>query len=432
MTISKDILEKARAWFAAAPSLKLGGIELRDYQVEAGWQSYLHDSLVVLPTGLGKTIVALLHAGLLVADMAEDKHYGIIIMLAPTRALLVQHHELFSEKLAIGKENIHIVDGGMEPQKRKEFYATLATSAPAVLFMTPQTLDNDLQHDAFPRHNLACLVLDEAHHATLDHPYVLIYNDLVRHGFKPRILAMTASPGETEEEIGTLCQTLGIDPKNAIFKDREDEDVAPYIHTITVRRIGVDLPPQWHDALEALMLSLAQCCTWLVMAGIAEADVVTGKQFKKAIPKMFFLDLFQKFSASEEGSPGRFKLLSRPAPAAAADRGVRGRAARGPRCAREGASRVDLGPQAVAGRGAGRDRERFHRRGHAGRPARAGEGARAGRGARGAARHHDRAGAGREGAQPRGRGEGVAGRARLRDPRGAEGAVRQGTPRRVG
>jgi len=62
MSINKGILEKARAWFAAAPSLKLDGIEPRDYQVEAGWSSYLHDSLVVLPTGLGKTIVALLHS----------------------------------------------------------------------------------------------------------------------------------------------------------------------------------------------------------------------------------------------------------------------------------------------------------------------------------------------------------------------------------
>ncbi len=311
MDITKDTLDKARAWFAAAPSLKLGDIELRDYQVESGWSSYLRDTLVVLPTGLGKTIVALLHAGLAVADMVEDRHYGIIVMVAPTRALLVQHHELFADRLAIGKENIHIVDGGMEPSKRLEYYLSLAHTTPAVLFMTPQTLDNDLQQNRFPRDKLAVLILDEAHHATLDHPYVLIYNDLVHHDQKPRILAMTASPGETEEEIGTLCTTLGIDPKNAIFKAREDADVAPYIHSIAVRRIGVDLPVEWREALEALMTSLAQCCTWLVMAGIAEADVVTGNKFKKAIPKMFFLDLFQQFSQQEEGGPGKFKLLSR-------------------------------------------------------------------------------------------------------------------------
>ncbi|NMC07448.1 MAG: DEAD/DEAH box helicase [Candidatus Lokiarchaeota archaeon] len=311
MTITKETIEKARAWYASAPSLDLQGIELRDYQVEAGWASYLHDTLVVLPTGLGKTMVALLHAGMLCADMTEEKEYKIIVMVAPTRALLVQHHELFASRLRIGKENVHIVDGGMDPAKRQAFYAFLAQDAPAVLFMTPQTLDHDLQHDRFPRDKLASLILDEAHHATLDHPYVLIYNDLVHHHAKPRILAMTASPGETEEEIGTLCNTLGIDPAHAIFKAREDGDVAPYIHAITVRRIGVDLPVEWRAALDALVTSLAQCCTWLVMAGIAEADVVNGKQFKKAIPKMFFLDLFQKFSAEAAGGPGKYTLLSR-------------------------------------------------------------------------------------------------------------------------
>ena len=170
MTITKETLDKARAWYASTPTLKLQGMELRDYQVEAGWSSYLHDTLVVLPTGLGKTIVSVLHAGMVVADMFDDKKYGIIVMVAPTRALLVQHHELFADRLAIGKENVHVVDGGMEPSKRLEFYLSLAQAAPAVLFMTPQTLDNDLQHDRFPRDKLASLILDEAHHATLDHP----------------------------------------------------------------------------------------------------------------------------------------------------------------------------------------------------------------------------------------------------------------------
>jgi ERCC4-related helicase len=113
MAITKETLDKARAWFSAAPSLVLDGIELSDYPVESGWSSYLHDTLVVLPTGLGKTIVALLHAGLAVADMAEDRRYGIIVMVAPTRALLVQHHELFAGRLAIGEGNVHVdgVDG---------------------------------------------------------------------------------------------------------------------------------------------------------------------------------------------------------------------------------------------------------------------------------------------------------------------------------
>lgn len=68
----------------------------------------------MLPTGLGKTIVALLYAGLIVADMADDYNYGIIVMVSPTRALLVQHHELFEDRLAIGKENLVACDDGLE------------------------------------------------------------------------------------------------------------------------------------------------------------------------------------------------------------------------------------------------------------------------------------------------------------------------------
>nr|MDO8109306.1 DEAD/DEAH box helicase family protein [Candidatus Sigynarchaeota archaeon] len=311
MAATKDVLSKARSWYEATPFLKLGGMALRDYQVEAAWSSYInHDTLFVLPTGLGKTMVAVLHVAMVASDMKEDNRYGIFVMLAPTRALLVQHQEVFVDKLVIPPDDIIIVDGGIEPRLRQEYYAGIGIDRPVVLLMTPQTFNNDLEKNRFPRDRLASVIFDEAHHATFDHPYVLIHNDLKKHGYHPRVLGMTASPGETEEEIAALCQALDIDPAHAIFKFREDADVEPYIHPIKLRRLGVDLPETWFDALQCLMQSLAQCCTWLVMAGIAEVDVINGKQFKKAIPKMFFLDLFQKFSGDEQGGPLKFKILS--------------------------------------------------------------------------------------------------------------------------
>ena len=88
---TKEILDKARSWYATAPVLRLGGMELRDYQVEAAWNAYLHDTLVVLPTGLGKTIIAVLHAAMLVTDMQDERRPDIIVTLAPTRALLLQN-----------------------------------------------------------------------------------------------------------------------------------------------------------------------------------------------------------------------------------------------------------------------------------------------------------------------------------------------------
>jgi len=76
MTISNGILDKARSWYTGSPMLRLGDMELRDYQVEAAWNSYLHDTLVVLPTGLGKTMVAVLQVAVL-KTIAHDLQGGM-------------------------------------------------------------------------------------------------------------------------------------------------------------------------------------------------------------------------------------------------------------------------------------------------------------------------------------------------------------------
>ena len=76
MAVTKGILDKARSWYASSPVLKLGDMELRDYQVEAAWNSYLHNTLVVLPTGLGKTMVAVLQVAML-KTIAHDLQGGM-------------------------------------------------------------------------------------------------------------------------------------------------------------------------------------------------------------------------------------------------------------------------------------------------------------------------------------------------------------------
>lgn len=44
--------------------------------------------LIVLPTGLGKTIIAMM-----IADYRLDKYGGKVLMLAPTKPLVLQHAE---------------------------------------------------------------------------------------------------------------------------------------------------------------------------------------------------------------------------------------------------------------------------------------------------------------------------------------------------
>ena len=56
------------------------------------------NSLVVLPTGLGKTIIAVLAARKILDLYPEDSK---IIILAPTRPLINQHYETFLKFLPI-------------------------------------------------------------------------------------------------------------------------------------------------------------------------------------------------------------------------------------------------------------------------------------------------------------------------------------------
>lgn len=280
-----------------------GAVEPREYQVVAAAGSSARNTLVVLPTGLGKTIVAVLHVVEVLKGAAGRPEGCIVTMIAPTRALLVQHQLTFRKALALPPEAIEIVDGGTAPAAREKHYQSiLAGTIPAILFMTPQTLSNDLLKRRFPAAAVASVILDEAHHATGDHPYVLILRGLAEQGGSQRVLGLTASPGDNTEGIQVLCDTLGIDPARAIFKSREDADVKRYTFPVRVQQAGVDLPPEMQAALDGFTRALADRCAWLVAAGLETDEVfdMAGMRFKKEIPKTHFLDLFK---ASPPGAP---------------------------------------------------------------------------------------------------------------------------------
>ena len=235
-------------------------IEMRPYQEAAVASSLNHNTLLVLPTGLGKTVVALYHAKEMLSRVTD----GISVMMAPTRALLVQHRELFKESLGLAGVLLAIVDGGMRPPERKKFYAHLEGER-AVLFMTPQTVQNDLEKGIFPRDLVIDVIVDEAHHATEGHPYNVVYTDLRKRGYRPRLLALTASPGETGDRIAGICRNLGIKTKHALFKSKDDDDVKPYTHELEVTRVRVNLTMEYvavrkrfHDALEGIGRGLAR------------------------------------------------------------------------------------------------------------------------------------------------------------------------------
>ena len=93
--------------------IKPHSIELRDYQTNLANDAKTKNSLIVLPTGLGKTTIALQ----IMADVLS-KNKGGILFLAPTRVLVNQHFDFLKENLLL--DDIGIVTGEDLINKRKK------------------------------------------------------------------------------------------------------------------------------------------------------------------------------------------------------------------------------------------------------------------------------------------------------------------------
>ena len=96
-----------------------GNIEFREYQARIAEKCVNKNSLVVLPTGLGKTIIAVLVAAKTMEHFPPDCK---VIVMAPTRPLINQHFNSFQKFLSIPEEKFSILTGKILPDKRvKQF-----------------------------------------------------------------------------------------------------------------------------------------------------------------------------------------------------------------------------------------------------------------------------------------------------------------------
>ena len=215
------------------PRIRPGALDDRIYQERIVATAIDHNTLVVLPTGLGKTAVALRE----IAEYLLRYPTRSILFLAPTRPLVVQHARSVAEKLFAPPPLV--LTGAIPPARRSELLRP-----PQVIVATPQVVANDLAEGGFPLDTIDLIVFDEAHRAVGDYPYVAIAQ-ANRDGPNARVLAMTASPGGSLARIREVWTQLGIER----FEYRTDRstDVAPYIHGIGVETVPVPVPPEVRD-----------------------------------------------------------------------------------------------------------------------------------------------------------------------------------------
>ena len=126
-------------------------IEARSYQTAIADSALSANTLVVLPTGMGKTAVALL-----VAAARIDS--GKILMLAPTKPLVEQHLRYFSKNLLLEEGDVVMFTGSTASPKRVE-----AWNSARFVVATPEVIKNDLIAGRYDLEDVSLLIVDECH-----------------------------------------------------------------------------------------------------------------------------------------------------------------------------------------------------------------------------------------------------------------------------
>lgn len=211
------------------PLLRADAVEARDYQVQLAGKASQSPTLLVLPTGLGKTVVGLLS----LLEHLERSPERKVLVLAPTKPLVEQHARVFSAKLE--GVSVEALSGETPPAARDE-----AWRRGRVIVATPQALENDLVRGARDLKDVSFLIYDEAHRATGGYAYGFIARRY-REAGGTHALGLTASPGSDIAKIHAVMTHLGL--RRIEVRTEKDPDVAPYIHQVHTEWIRVQPTP---------------------------------------------------------------------------------------------------------------------------------------------------------------------------------------------
>jgi len=233
--------------FFESPLAKPQAIEAREYQINILRTAAGNNTLVVLPTGLGKTAIAIMLACQRLEKFPDSK----ILIVAPTRPLCEQHRKSFAESLEIPDKEIVLLTGKISPEARKEIYQKAK-----IISATPQTIQNDLKTGKLNLEKFSLLVVDEVHKAVKGYAYPFVCKIYREQAANQRILGLTASPGSDEARIKEICENLFATAVE--IRSEEDADVAQYVKQKNFLQVRVELPQKMKYTQSSLKLCLRE------------------------------------------------------------------------------------------------------------------------------------------------------------------------------
>ena len=205
---------------------------LRDYQFNIVQECLFKNTLVSIPTGLGKTFIA----GVVMMNFLRWFPFGKVCFLAPTRPLVAQQMAA-CKSIGINEGLMVELTGSTAPFQRQALW-----KGKRVFFLTPQIMENDILKGICPCEFITCLVIDESHRARGKHSYCEVVKDLWAKNSNFRIVALSATPASTSAAVQDVVDALFIE--HVEIRTEESLDIRPFIHKKNIESVVVELSPQ--------------------------------------------------------------------------------------------------------------------------------------------------------------------------------------------
>ena len=219
----------------------LQGIEPREYQQKIFETCIKKNCLVVLPTGLGKTLIALMLTIQRMKDFPGEK----VVFLAPTKPLAEQHLLYFKKHLPELFGDMQLFTGKVKAEERKKIWQTAD-----IIFSTPQCVGNDLKNYLYDLKDVCLLIQDEAHRCIKNYSYTYVAEQYKKQAQHQRMLGLTASPGSEHTKIKEICRNLSVEEVE--LRIRESDDVKPYLQELKFEKVFVDFPKEFEEIRQIL------------------------------------------------------------------------------------------------------------------------------------------------------------------------------------
>lgn len=255
------------------PLIMKDAVEARLYQqILAADVLKKGNTMIVAPTALGKTIVAVLVA----AERLNKIKGSKVLVLAPSKPLAIQHEENFRHFLTVPCSSI---TGSVKTSDREKRWADSS-----VICATPQTVESDLLNERYTLEDVSLIVFDECHHGVGNYSYVYLASRYVKEAKNHLILGLTASPGYDKNKIKEVCDNLYI--QDITIKSEEDHDVRPYFNPVKIDWVRVEMGMQLQKIRDLVNKALKIRLKGLKSLGVIDTIAVSKRDILKARSKV--------------------------------------------------------------------------------------------------------------------------------------------------